>query len=79
MVLDPEKDRNKFIASVAMRGLHFLDEKDHIHIQGMPAGWLYRDWASDSSEPATAPEGGQEHGGIPLERPAGPPIQSERT
>lgn len=56
-----------------------MDEKDHIHIQGMPAGWLYRDWASDSSEPATAPEGGQEHGGIPLERPAGPPIQSERT
>jgi hypothetical protein len=77
VVLDPAEDLPRFLGAVLDQGLHYLVEADHIHIQARPA--IRPSPSLTITQPATAPEGGQAQGGIPLEGPGGPPIQSRKT
>lgn len=77
VVVDPGYELQVFLQEVHDRGLHYLVEADHIHIQARPA--VSPAPSPFITKPSPAPEGGQAKGGIPLEGPAGPPIQTERT
>jgi hypothetical protein len=77
VVLDPGEDLTWFLQAVHDEGLHYLVEADHIHIQSRPS--VHQSPSPTITQPATAPEGGQAQGGIPLEGPGGPPIQTRKT
>jgi hypothetical protein len=65
VVLDPLEDRNDFLYSVHQKGLYYLIEKDHIHIQSVPPDVNITIGDYSLPKPAAAPAGGQTQGGIP--------------
>jgi hypothetical protein len=79
LVPDPSTNRHRLFVDLREVGLVVIDEGDHFHVQATnpPSGLLAPFKAP--ALPAAVPVGGLTQGGVPLNRPEGPPIQSEKT